>query len=138
MKKLLLALPLLLPYLAGPAFAGTVAPTTQTVTLAWDSNTAVVAGVTPLGAMPWAKGTVVSCTYYTAGSSASFTAQVKIGSTAVTGCNAMAVSSSTPTTVAATANNTFTAGATLSVVTSNVVNLPNTAVIQINIQATAN
>lgn len=134
MKRLLLALLLL----AGPAFAGTVAPTTQTFVVAWDSNTPVVAGTTPLGTLPWAKGTIVSCAYYTGGSSSSFTAQVKIGSTAVTGCDAMSVSSATPTTVPATANNTFTAGAALSVVISGVSNSPNSAVIQINIQATAN
>jgi len=135
MKHFLLAIALLL---AVPAFAGTVAPTTQTITLAWDSNTAVVAGTTPLGVLPWAKGTVVSCTYYTGGSSASFTAQVRIGSTPVTGCDAMAVSSPSPTTVAATANNTFAAGSTMSVVVSGVGNAPNTAIVQINIQATAN
>jgi hypothetical protein len=130
---------LLLLLLAGPAYAvGTVAPTTQAIVVSWDSNTPVQGGTVPVGSLPWSSGKVISCTYYTGGSSASFTAQVLIGSTAVTGCNAMSVSSPTPATVSATANNTFSAGNVMSVVITGVTNTPVNALVQINIQSTAN
>lgn len=136
MKKLLLLVGL--AFLVGPALAATVAPLTQTYVVAWDSNTAVVNGTIPLGAAPWSSGKIVSCTYYTGGSSASFTATVYIAGTAVTGCNAMAVSSPTSTTVAATANNTFTSGQAFSVGITNVTNTPVQAIVQFNVQSTAN
>lgn len=126
-----------------PVPAGTIAPTTQTISVSWDSNTTVANGTVPAGILPWAQGTVVGCHYYTGGTaSPSFTAQVAIGVsgtfTAVTGCNAMSVSSTTPATATATANNTFVAGNALEVIISGVSGTPNTALIQIDIQTTAN
>jgi hypothetical protein len=50
----------------------------------------------------------------------------------------MSVSSPTPATVSATANNTFSAGNVMSVVITGVANTPVNALVQINIQATAN
>lgn len=131
MKKLAL----LAALTATSALAGTIAPTVQTLGVVWDSNTTVAAATVPLLLPPWSSGRVISCSYYVTGGS--FTATLKIGSTAVTGCTP-SVSSATPTTSLATAANTFAAGDSVTLVISGITGTPTTSMFQINLQATAN
>lgn len=108
------------------------------IAYSWDSNTTVANGTIPLINPQWAGGgTITSVTYYTNGSSTpSFTADVKIGSTGVTSCNALSVSSSSATTTACTGANTFTNSSQITLVITSVSGTPNQALVQINFTST--
>jgi len=102
--------------------------------LTWSSNIPVAAGtyITTLS-WPWANGTINSVTYATGGSgSPSFTVAVQINGTSVTGCSAVAVSSSTSATTTCTAANAVVAGGKVTVVISSVSGTPEQAAFQIN------
>lgn len=71
-----------------------------------DSNTSEVAATSTV-TLPWSSGTFIQLVGQTSGSSASFTAQLKIGTTLVTGCSALNVNSSVPVTATCTSANTW-------------------------------
>lgn len=104
----------------------------------WDSNTTVANATIPLLNPLWAGGgTITSVTYYTNGTGTpSFTADVKIGSTGVTSCSALSVSSSTATTTACTGANTFTNSSQITLVVTSASGTPNQALIQVNFTST--
>ena len=112
---------------------------TGAIPVSWDSNTTVANATIPIWNPQLAGGgTITSVTYYTNGSGTpSFTADVKIGSTGVTSCSAISVSSATPATTTCTAANTFTSSSVLTVVISSASGTPNQALVQINYTATA-
>jgi len=115
----------------------TIAPTVSAIPIIWDTNTTVANGTVPLLLPPWnGGGKIISCSYYT--TAGSFTATVNIGATAVTGCSAIGVSSSTPGTSSATANNVFTSASSLSLVITSASGSPNGAMFQVNIVNTSN
>ena len=138
MKRLLRGLLVALWSVGAPA--QTVAPIVSSVAVVWDSNTTVANAVIPLLLPQWAGGgRIVSCSYYTGGTSTpSFTANVQIGVTSVTGCGAVSVSSSTPATTAATANNTFTASSSITLTITSVAGAPTQALFQVNLATTQN
>jgi hypothetical protein len=124
---------------AHAAMAQTATRPVSPIAVVWDSNTTVVNGTVPLIVPPWVGGgTITSVTYYTNGSTPSFTASVKIGGTNVTGCGALSVSSATPTTTTCTAANTFTSSSSLTLTISGVSGTPNQALVQVNIATTTN
>jgi hypothetical protein len=99
----------------------------------WDSNTSVVAGTFPL-LDTTATGTINSVTYHTGGTTPSFTLAIQIDGVNVTSCNALTVSSATPTTTTCTGANTYTAGHKITAVVSGPSGTINTALVQINYQ----
>jgi hypothetical protein len=137
MKRILAALAL---FSATPAFAQTPAQPLSAIVVSWDSNTGVANGTIPLLLPVFVGGgTIVSVAYFTGGTSTpSFTADLRIGSTDVTGCNALNVSSSTPATTACTGANTFVTGQVLSLVISAVSGVPFQAIVQVNFRSTLN
>jgi len=137
MKRFILPLAALLICLTTGAETQTIAPNVSAIPVIWDTNTTVANGTIPLVVSPWHDGgKVISCSYYT--TTGSFTATVNIGATPVTGCSSVSVSSATATTVATTANNTFTLASSLSLVITAASGSPNGALFQINIQSTSN
>lgn len=113
---------------------------TGAIPVSWDSNTTVANATIPIWNPQLAGGgTITSVTYYTNGSGTpSFTVDVKIGSTGVTSCSAISVSSATSATTTCTAANTFTSSSVLTLVISSASGTPNQALVQINYTATAN
>lgn len=114
---------------------------TAAVPVVWDSNTTVANATIPIILPPWvtAGGTITAVKYYTNGSgSPSFTANVQIGGTGVTGCNAISVNSATPATANCTAANAFTSSSSLALVISAVSGTPNQAIVQIDFTHTPN
>jgi hypothetical protein len=108
------------------------------IAYSWDSNTTVANATIPLINPQWVGGgTITSVTYYTGGTGTpSFTADVKIGSTGVTSCSALSVSSSTATTTTCTAANTFTSSSQITLVITSASGTPNQALIQVNFTST--
>jgi hypothetical protein len=99
--------------------------------LAWD-NPAIVVNDTVYFVYdaPYA-GTINSMTYFTG--AGSFTCNVQIVTTSVTGLAAVAVSSATPATTNATAANTFTAGQRIGVVITSATGSPTDALLSLNV-----
>jgi hypothetical protein len=97
--------------------------------IAWD-NPALVVNDTVyfVWDAPYA-GTINSLTYFTG--AGSFTCNVQIAGTSVTGLGAVAVSSATPTTATATAANTFTAGQRIGVVITAATGSPTDALLSL-------
>jgi hypothetical protein len=117
-------------WIAAPS-GGVTARNAARMQLAWDTG-AVVANDTlyfvydaPYG------GTVNSMTYFTG--NGSFTCNVQIAGTSVTGLAAVAVSSATPATATATAANTFTAGQRIGVVITAATGSPTDALLSLNV-----
>jgi hypothetical protein len=99
--------------------------------LAWDTG-ALVANDTVYFVYdaPYA-GTINSLTYFTG--AGSFTCNVQIAGTSVTGLGAVAVSSATAATVAATAANTFSVGQRIGVVITAATGSPTDALLSLNV-----
>jgi hypothetical protein len=97
--------------------------------LAWDTP-AVVANDTVYFVYdaPY-NGTINSLTYFTG--AGSFTCNVQINGTSVTGLGAVAVSSATPATATATAANIFTAGQRIGVVITAATGSPTDALLSL-------
>jgi hypothetical protein len=133
MKRLLIVLMLCLWVL--PLRAGTTPDYVSAIVVSWDSGTTVANTTIPAAVANWASGgKITSVTYATGGTSTpSFTAQVQIAGTNVTGCSAISVSSATPATTTCTAANSFAAGNLIQVIISSVSGTPNQAFVQINI-----
>ena len=122
---------------AGGACLTSVSTLTSSIPISWDSNTTVAAATIPLINPAWAGGgTITSVTWYS--TTGSFTANVKIGSTSVTSCSAIAVNSATATTTTCTAANTFTSSSQLTLVITSPTSSPNDALVQVNFTHTAN
>jgi hypothetical protein len=116
---------------AGPPGTPATSRNAARMQLAWDTG-ALVANDTvyfcwdaPYG------GTINSLTYFTG--AGSFTCNVQIAGTSVTGLGAVAVSSATPTTTSATAANTFTAGQRIGVVITAATGSPTDALLSLNV-----
>lgn len=121
--------------------SGPVASQTGALPYSWDSNTTVANATIPLLRPPWTTsgGTITSVTYYTGGTSTpSFTVDLQIDGSDVTGCNAITVSSSTSATATCTAANTFTSTSKIQMIISGVSGTPTTALIQPNFTHTPN
>jgi hypothetical protein len=99
--------------------------------IAWD-NPAIVVNDTVYFCWdaPYA-GTINAMTYFTG--AGSFTCNVQIAGTSVTGLGAVAVSSATPATATATAANTFTAGQRIGVVITAATGSPTDALLSLNV-----
>lgn len=76
-------------------------------------------------------GTITSLDFLTG--NGSFTADVQIGGVSVTGLSAVAVSSATLSNAAATAANTFSAGAIITVIVTSAVSAPTNALLELNV-----
>jgi len=101
------------------------------------SNLTIANGTTTIEPnFGYVSGTITSVDYGTNGTAApSFTAEVEIGSTGVTGCSSITVSSGTNTNVACTGSNTLasgTPGSTISIVISGVSGAPSNGWVKIN------
>jgi hypothetical protein len=106
------------------------------IAYSWDSGTTVANATVPLANPQYASGgTITSVTYYTA--AGSFTADVEIGGTGVTGCSALSVTSTT-TTTSCTAANTFTNTSAITVVITSASGSPDQALVQVNFTHGAN
>jgi hypothetical protein len=99
--------------------------------LAWD-NPAIVVNDTVffLYDVPYA-GTINSMTWFTG--AGSFTANVQIAGTSVTGLAAVNVNTATATTTTATAANTFTAGQRIGLVITAATGSPTDALLSLNV-----
>jgi hypothetical protein len=115
-------------WIAAPA-GGVTPRNAARLQLAWDTG-AVVANDTVYFCWdaPYA-GTINSMTYFTG--AGSFSANVQIAGTSVTGLGAVAVSSATPATTSATAANTFTAGQRIGVVITAATGSPTDALLSL-------
>jgi hypothetical protein len=114
------------------ATAGAVTPRNAArMQLAWDTG-AIVANDTVYFVYdaPYA-GTINSMTYFTG--AGSFTANVQIAGTSVTGLGAVTISSATPATATATAANTFTIGQRIGVVITSTTGSPTDALLSLNV-----
>ena len=101
--------------------------------LQWSSGLTVSAATFNLvTSWPWSTGTVQSVSYVTNGTTPSFTVQISINGTPVTGCNAITVTSSTVATTTCTGSNTIASGGLLQAVVSSVTGTPNLASVQVN------
>jgi len=121
-------------------FGATVAPTVQVISVSWDSNTTVANATIPLLIPQWINGgSILSVSYYTNGTSTpSFTADVEINGTGVTGCSAITVSSATAATTTCTGGNTFGFRSVLTLVISGVSGSPSQALVDITLNTAQN
>jgi hypothetical protein len=99
--------------------------------LAWDTPALVVNDTVFFAYDAPYNGTINSMTWFTG--AGSFTANVQINGTSVTGLAAVNVNTSTATTTTATAANTFTAGQRIGVVITSATGSPTDALLSLNV-----
>lgn len=105
---------------------------TVSVTAQWVSPSVVANGTYILMYKTPYAGTITSLDYSTG--SGSFTAEITINGTAVTGLSAVTVSSATATNVVATGTNTFIAGSQILLIISGVSGSPSDALLNLNLK----
>ena len=114
--------------------SGSVNSTLTAWAINWDSNTPVVAGTSFILISPWHNASILSCSHTCSPSGASFTADIKLNGVSIGGLGALDVTTAVVTTDVTSGDGAMPTGDVLSMVISDVVGTPTTALIQLNIQ----